>query len=189
MRIANALRLRRGTSCIGLLLLAACHSAPELQPDEAASVPSSMPPPACSTALALPPPVLKLPRTDSPRKPSRDGGDVDISQIHTVNRPLQDIGIWNEAADGWSVLALEVGSDRARSIAVRLHDVHLPAAAALWLCSADGKLREGPYRQKADGELWSEALASSHARIEVWAPTRERERVSALLADVYGGYR
>ncbi|MGH8443657.1 MAG: hypothetical protein ACREVL_00260 [Solimonas sp.] len=174
------------------LLAAGCHVPNNLQSPaagfvgEAAQAPAS-PPPACSTALKLQAPLLQLPRTDVPKQPARDA--VDISQIHTVNRPLQEIGVWNNAGDGWSVLTLQLGSEKARSLAVRLHAVRLPKNGALWLCSIDGKQHAGPYAEAPNGDLWSAALAGAQARIEVWAPTAHRDDFSGLLSDVYGSYR
>jgi hypothetical protein len=182
-----------------LLLVSACHRQ-DTQPGGnseavavAASTASLQPPPACTAALKSQPPVLRLPRTDAPKSgdkgKGKDATNVDIAQIHTVNRPLQEIGIWNDAGDGWSVLTLQLGSDKARTLAVRLHDVHLPKNGALWLCSVDGKRSEGPYADAPNGELWTSAVAGSQARVEVWAPTRQRDDFRALLADVYGSYR
>ncbi|MFT4046488.1 MAG: hypothetical protein QM661_07285 [Solimonas sp.] len=142
----------------------------------------------CAATLAVPAPMLKLPRTDGPKLASK-GDKVDIAQIHTVNRPLQDVGVWREAGSGWSVLTLQFGSERAHSLAVRLHDVKLPKGAALWLCSVDGKRRAGPFTPKENGELWSDPITASQGRVELWSPSAQREKVSALLADVYSGYR
>jgi len=156
--------------------------------DSSAAAALPPPPAACKTALPVQAPVLKLPRTDAPKRAPKDS-QIDISQIHTVNRLLQDVGVWSEAGEGWSVLTLQFGSERARSLAVRLHDVKLPDGAALWLCSVDGKLRAGPFTPQDNGELWSEAISTSKARLELWAPSRHREQVSALFSDIYGGYR
>jgi hypothetical protein len=180
-----------------LLLVSACHRQDTQTGgnDEAAAVSAGtanlLPPPACAATLKSQAPVLRLPRTDAPKSgdKGKDATNVDIAQIHTVNRPLQEIGIWNDAGDGWSVLTLQLGSDKARTLAVRLHDVHLPKSGALWLCSVDGKRSEGPYADAPNGELWTSAVAGSQARVEVWVPTRQRDGFRALLADVYGSYR
>ncbi|WP_028080851.1 hypothetical protein [Solimonas soli] len=185
-------RLSALGAVLGVVASAACHHhTQDTRPDAAAAVVAATLPPApqaCTTALPVQAPVLKLPRTDVPKLASKDS-KVDIAQIHTVNRPLQEIGVWSEAGDGWSVLSLQFGSERARSLAVRLHGVKLPKGAALWLCSVDGKLRAGPFAPKDDGELWSDAISAPQARLEVWAPSAQRDQVSGLLADIYGGYR
>lgn len=166
--------------------LAGCQHSPTAAPQPLALGALSPPAQVCSSALQAP--VLSLPSTDAPKRAPNDA-EPDIAQIHTVNRPLQDIGIWSEQPDGWSVLALMLGSSHARSIAVRLHDVRLPPQGALWLCSADGRLRQGPYAEVRDGELWSAAVAAPRARLEVWIPTAERGDFRAVLSDVYGGYQ
>lgn len=172
------------------LLLSACQSwTQHPQPEVTAALQPAATDHACQAALKTPAPVLKLPGTDAPRRAARDDNDVDIAQIHTVNRPLQDIGVWNDMADGWSVLALTLGSSHARSIAVRLRDVQLPKQSQLWLCSLDGKLRQGPYTEAPNGELWSASIASAQARVEVWIPTPARSQFRAELTDVYGGYQ
>lgn len=170
------------------LLLSACRSAPT-QPDGSALAALPAPDQICSVHLAQPAPVLSLPGTDTPRHAAKDDKDVDIAQIHTVNRPLQEIGVWNDQGNGWSVLELALGSSRARSLAVRLRDVTLPKQSALWLCTADGKHHQGPYTEAPNGELWSASVAASQARIEVWVPSAERAQFRALLTDVYGGYQ
>ncbi|NGY04460.1 hypothetical protein [Solimonas terrae] len=186
-RTASAIALT--TTASAALLLGACQSWTQKSPAQA--VAETAPPAAdeaCHATLKMPAPILKLPGTDAPRHASNDN-DVDIAQIHTVNQPLQQIGVWNDQGDGWSVLALTLGSRRARSIAVRMRDVKLPKQSALWLCSPDGKLRQGPYTEAPNGELWSASIASSQARVEVWLPTPSRDAFSAELTDVYGGYQ
>ncbi|HET8882860.1 MAG TPA: hypothetical protein VFM56_11845 [Solimonas sp.] len=187
-RHITVVALRAGLSAAALLL-GACHG--WLKPAAGDTVAATLPAPdaACRVALHTPAPVLSLPGTDAPRRAARNDDDVDIAQIHTVNRPLQEIGVWNDQADGWSVLALTVGSKRARSIAVRLHGVRLPEHSALWLCSADGERHQGPYTEAPNGELWTASVASAQARIEVWTPTATRNEFSADLTDVYGGYQ
>jgi hypothetical protein len=178
---------------LAAVAIGGCHPAADIQPgagkpDAEALAVLQQPAHICNARLKLPSPVLQLPSTDAPKRHAKDDG-VDIAQIHTVNRPLQDIGVWNDEADGWSVLTLTLGSGRARSIAVRLHDVKLPEQAQMWLCSVNGKSRQGPYTTATDGQLWSAPVGASQARIEVWTPTVRRDRFSAMLTDVYGGYQ
>lgn len=169
-------------------LLSACHSTPT-QPEAASLAMLPAPEQVCDMQRSQPAPELKLPGTDAPRKAAKGDKDVDIAQIHTVNRPLQEIGVWIDQDNGWSVLELAVGSTHARSLAVRLRDVTLPKQSALWLCAIDGKQQQGPYTEAPNGELWSASVAASQARIEVWVPSAKRAQFSALLTDVYGGYQ
>lgn len=178
----------QAVALLGLAALSACQLAStrhEAETRVALPAPDNV----CNVKLATPAPVLKLPGTDAPRQAATDDQDVDIAQIHTVNRPLQEIGVWNDQGNGWSVLELALGSSRARSLAVRLRDVTLPTQSSLWLCADDGKQHQGPYTEAPNGELWSASVAASQARIEVWVPSAEREKFSALLTDVYGGYQ
>lgn len=180
---------RRASLSAATLLLGACHAWFEPASDDAATATAPPPAPACHATLHTPASVLSLPGTDAPRRAARNDDDVDIAQIHTVNRPLPEIGVWNDQADGWSVLALTVGSQRARSIAVRLRDVKLPQHTALWLCSADGTEQQGPYTEAPNGELWTASVAAAQVRIEVWMPTAARDEFAGILTDVYGGYQ
>lgn len=189
----HARRLRRAApALLAGVLLGGCHPAQDVKPGagvaEASRVAVQAPGQVCHATLKTPAPVLQLPRTDAPKRASKKD-TVDIAQIHTVNRPLQEIGVWNDEPDGWSVLVLTLGSGRAHSIAVRLHAVTLPAHSELWLCSMDGKSRQGPYTTTTDGQLWSAPVAAAQARIEVWVPTPHRDQFSAMLTDVYGGYQ
>ncbi|NKF21817.1 hypothetical protein [Solimonas marina] len=154
-----------------------------------ASTPPLPAPPVCTVDLRTPAPILNLPLTDTPRGPA-GGDDIDIAQIHTVNQPLADIGTWNDEPDGWSVLALTLGSRRARSLAVRMRDVKLPKQAQVWLCgTGGGKSRQGPYTNAPEHEIWTSPVNAPIARIEVWVPTAERPHFGATLTDVYGGYQ
>lgn len=177
-----------------LSLLAACHQAS--RPDDGAAghtiaAPPALlaPPPSCG-ALTHTVPVLTVPDTDAPKLASASKeAPLEISQVHTVNRALQDVGTWADRDDGWSLLALQLGSRRARSISVRLRELRLPSQSEVWLCSADGKQRHGPLQASAEAEIWPHGISGNAARIEVWVPTARRAQFHALLADVYGGYR
>lgn len=158
-------------------------------PAVAASLP---PPPACSANLPGDAPRLTLPRTESPRLASAaasTGGNLDIAQVHTVNRALPEVGVWQKREQGWSVLALQIGSEGARGLAVRLRDLQLPTQSEAWLCAPDGSKRAGPFRDTPSGELWTPGLPGAQVRLEVWVPTTQREQFDGFLADVYGAYR
>lgn len=175
----------------GLAALAACQHARKPGQETAAAPAAQLAPApeACRTMLPISIPVLTLPDTDAPPGRPAAAPALDIAQIHTVNRPLQDVGVWADHGDGWSVLLLQLGSKRARSITVRLRELQLPQQSQVWLCSADGSEREGPLVASADAEIWPKAIPGTRARVEVWVPTPQRATFSAVLADAYGGYR
>lgn len=134
-------------------------------------------------------PRLRLPGTESPRVKASTDKSLDLAQVHTVNRPLQEAGVWADVEGGWSVLSLELGSTGARTLAVRLREASLPERSEIWLCSLDRSVRQGPYREVTDGELWTPVVPGSEALIQVWLPTNRKGAFRALLADAYGGYR
>lgn len=134
-------------------------------------------------------PSLRLPRTESPRVKSDAGKSLEFAQVHTVNRPLEEAGTWTDFDDGWSLLSLTLGSEGALSLAVRLRDTTLPERGEIWLCSADRRVRQGPYREATDGDLWTPVVPGHEALLQVWVPTVRKSSFRALLADAYGGYR
>ena len=58
-----------------------------------------------------------------------------------------------------------------------------------WLCSAAGRVRQGPYREAVGGELWTAVVPGAEARLEVIVPTIDKAKLSASIADVSAGYR
>lgn len=174
--------------------LSACSHSPSR---DTAQEPAATPPPlalgaapqACARALLTSAPRLQLPFTETPRVKSAPGKAMDFAQVHTVNRPLEEAGVWADVAGQWSVLTLELSSAHARSLAVRLRDSRLPEHTEIWLCSQDGRQRQGPYRHAASGEIWTPPVSGDTARIEVLLPTAYKQQFGALLADAYGGYR
>lgn len=175
----------RVLSAAMLLALGGCQL-PMLKDESKTPLPVSRAPEGCGTRSAETPPVLRLPRTAVPADRSES---LELAQVHTVNRPLEQAGVWTDYDDNWSLLALELGSPGARSIAVRLRDAKLPRQTEVWLCSPDRRLRRGPYREATGGELWTPVVPGDAGLLEVWLPTAHKSRFTALLADVYGGYR
>lgn len=165
--------------------LGACQL-PMLKDESNTPLPVSRAPEGCGSRSSETPPVLRLPRTVVP---ADRGASRELAQVHTVNRPLEQAGVWTDYDDNWSLLALELGSPGAHSIAVRLRDAQLPRQTEVWLCSPDRRLRQGPYREATGGELWTPVVPGDAAQLEVWLPTAHKSRFTALLADVYGGYR
>ncbi len=184
------MRLRIILVVLSTLGLSACQNG-ALRPDALfdAPLPESPIPEGCSNRGPATTPKLQLPRTEAPI--SRKGTDpsVDLAQVHTVNKALQDAGVWTDFNDGWSLLALELRSEGARSLAVRLRETQLPRKSEVWLCSSDKRVRQGPYREATDGDLWTPVIPGNTALVQVWLPTTLKEQFKAQLADVYGGYR
>lgn len=185
------MRLRRplALSCLcSALTLAACGNQPQQQAFGASLVSSSTTqPPSCAAGGSGA--SLQLPPTQAAPTRHDKSEPLEFAQVYTVNRPLQEVGVWQERENGWSVLSLQIGSDNARSIAVRLRDARLPPSTHAWLCSADGSTRQGPFDEAPNGELWTPIVPGSRARLEIWVPTQTRSQFTAMLADVYGGYR
>ncbi len=172
---------------LSVLILTGCQSA--LWRGGPEPLPVTRAPEGCRARSAETPPILRLPKTESPARRGSKGEPLELAQVHTVNRPLQHVGVWTDYDDQWSLLSLQLGSEGARSIAVRLQDSALPPQTEIWLCALDRRVRQGPYREATGGELWTPVIPGEAALIEVWLPTAYKPRFKAQLADVYGGYR
>lgn len=154
------------------------------------AAPVTLPAPAACSASSGEAPKLVLPRTEAPRVATASASSqIDIAQVHTVNRSLADVGVWQTRADGWSTLGLQISSSGARTLAVRLRELKMPAQTEVWLCGADGTQRLGPFREARNGEIWTPESGGTQVRLEIWVPSVERQVFSGFLADVYGGYR
>lgn len=176
-----------------VLAVSACGLNPFARGEGTAAAPAADIGPAPEGCAAQPTvksmPKLRLPRTETPRVKSPDDKSLEFAQVHTVNRPLEEAGIWTDFDSGWSLLSLDVQSVSAQSIALRLREAQLPAGGEIWLCSPDRRVRQGPYRDISDGELWTPVVPGNEALLQVWVPTAGKTGFRALLADVYGGYR
>jgi len=181
------LRYLKPLPILFLGLLSACQ--PALWRGAPEPLPVTRAPDGCRARSAETPPILTLPKTETLTQHSSKGEPMELAQVHTVNRPLERVGVWTDYDDQWSLLSLQLGSQGARSIAVRLRDSTLPPKTEIWLCSADRRVHQGPYREATGGELWTPVIPGDAALIEVWVPTAYKPRFKAELADVYGGYR
>ena len=175
---------------VAALVLAACQSAvPDRHATSSSKVAASLPPPsACQTVSTEVVPKLNLPRTEIPRQQGAADAGPAITQVNTVNRPLAEAGAWHKVDAGWSVLALDIASAQARTLAVRLNTVTLPPQSQAWLCSAGTPARHGPYPVN-NGELWTPGVPGAQVRLEIWVPNAQREQFSGFLADVYSAYQ
>jgi hypothetical protein len=159
------------------LMLTACAAAPELPP--AAVLPVGSPGGACSAGSIDAAKALTLRATHRP--------DGSFLERIDVDRNLARGARWRDAGD-WSVLSYALESAGARSLAAHLSALKLPARSEIWWCAPDGRLRHGPYRDAAGGELWTPVVEGERALLEIWVPTPLRERFAGTLADVHGGY-
>lgn len=173
--------------CLVLFLLAGgCSTA----------VMTSVPPPSgpapdgCGRDFPAKAPVLELDPTVAPAAaPRRKGVPYSFASSLPVNRELATTGLWTDFEDGWSSLALRLRSEGARTLSVHLTQASLPPMTEIWLCSGDGRVRQGPYREAVGGELWTPVVPGSEARIEVILPTQHKRSFEGLLAEAFGGYR
>jgi hypothetical protein len=169
-------RLRAATVATALVL-AACASTPPIPPSSA--LPAGSPAAACDAGAIDTASTLKLRATRNP--------DGSFLERIDVGRNLTRGARWREAGD-WSVLGYAVQSGGARSLAAHLSELRLPARSEIWWCSADGRLRYGPYRDAAGGALWTPVVDGERALLQIWVPTALRSQFAGTLADVHGGY-
>lgn len=151
--------------------------------------PSPRPPEGCSRDFPASAPMLELDATRAPASSPRKGQPLQFANTIAVNRELAGEGEWTDFDDGWSSLALRLRSPGARTLSVHLTAATLPARTQVWICSADGRVRQGPYREATGGELWTPVVPGDEARLEVIVPTRDKAAFSAILAEAYGGFR
>ncbi|HUP92708.1 MAG TPA: hypothetical protein VM074_10710 [Solimonas sp.] len=181
-------RFRRKSGLAGLtvtLLASACQSAPPAPPAASATSPEG-----CTIDFPADAPLLALAATEAPAQTDdRKGQPLRFATSIAVHRQLEDAGAWGEFSDGWSSLYLRVASPGAKSLSLHLAQLSLPARAQVWFCSADNRVRQGPYREAVSGELWTPVVPGSEARIEVQVPTAAKRELRAQLAEVFGAYR
>lgn len=165
-------------------LLAGCAAAPAQQSAPAAP----FPPEACGAAFADDAPVLKLAPTQPPDSAQKDA-PIAFAQTLPIDRSLTRAGDWDHRPDGWSSLALALQSVGAKSLSLHLSGLKLPPRTQIWFCAPDGRLRHGPYREAAGGELWTPTVPGERALLQIWVPTAARDGLEGRLADAQGGYR
>lgn len=161
-------------------MVGACQSA--------APAPGGAVPAACVDFAGAP--ALELPETKAPSAVSSGKGQpYQFATALPVQRALTGLGRWKDLGGGWSALQLTLSSANARSLSLHLSGVVLPGQSQLWLCSVDGKVRQGPLREAAGGELWTPVVPGSQARVEVVLPSSARNEFSAQLVEVFGAFR
>ena len=165
---------------VGSLLICACQTQPVHYG------PASYDPPApCAAGFEQRAGLLNLPPTSPPRNQS---GPVRIANTISYDHRLGASAQWTDFDNGWSSLALRLKSVGAQSISAHLSDVRLPEKSQIWLCSADGRSQQGPYRDAMDGQLWTSPVPGAEGWLEVLVPSNERDQFKATLYEIFGGY-
>ncbi len=100
-------------------------------------------------------------------------------------------GEWQTLADGSANWRLRIRSAGATSLNFGFTRYHLPAGATLYLQTADGRERRGPYNDSHNqlGQLWTPVLRAEEALIELHLPAGSRPQLSLLLGVVNHGFR
>ncbi len=137
------------------------------------------PPEACGAAFPANAPQLKLAAT---RALDSDAA-LPPPQSLRIERALSSAGRWFDRADGWATLVLRLHSDKADTLSLYLNEVEIPRDAQIWVCSADGRQRHGPYREATGGQLWTSAIKGDTVDIQVWAPSFRRGEFRGRLVE------
>ena len=184
--------LRKTLLLSALLTLASCSL---LAPSQPAYLPSEPPPSsetpyACASDFSKRSELLTLPATEAPRdiKDSKSA-PLPFATTLPVNQLLDHVARLTPFDNGWSSYALRIRSAGAKSLSVHLAGLQLPGGSEVWLCSADGSLRQGPYRDAPTGDLWTPVVTGDEAWLEVLVHSRKRDEFQATLVDVSGGFR
>jgi hypothetical protein len=178
---------RRLTAGIAVLLgLAACSSVPEAPVHRPAAARA---PEGCGKDFAADTPLLTLAPTRAPTASSRKSQPFQFANEIRIRSPLAQEGLWTDFDDGWSSLTLRIASADATSLALHLTALRLPERSQIWFCSADGRFRQGPYREAVGGELWTPVVLGAEALLQIDVPTLARAEFEGELAEAFGGFR
>ena len=168
------------------LLLAACGGSQPVHPAPPASAKA---PEGCGTDYPKDAPLLTLPPTREPSTSTRKSDPFQFASSMRVRKDLAREGAWTDYNDGWSTLALRIASADAKSLALHLTQLKLPERAQIWFCSADGKFRQGPYREATGGELWTPVVVGEQAKLQIDVPTAAKTDFAGTLDEAFGGFR
>lgn len=164
--------------------LSACQTAPTARSDA---------PRACNGAAFADAAALPLPPVSQPsRAPANKAAPLRFANSVPVKGGIGDISGWNAAGPGWQAWRLRLTSEGAKSLSVHLSPLALPAAAELWLCSPDGKVRHGPFRDKGpagNGQFWSPVVPGPELWMEVLAPAATSQNAELKIATAFAGFR
>lgn len=100
-------------------------------------------------------------------------------------------GRW-ETSPETAVWRLRLASANAQTLNLELADLRLPPSAQLWLYDAAGTVIQGPYTAANithDGRLWTAAVPTGEAVLELRVATAERDQAGLRVVQVNHGYR
>ncbi len=184
--------LRKTLLLLTLLNINGCSlvlsSPPKYLPAE--PPPSAEVPYACANDFAKRSELLTLPATFAPaNQQDSKSAPLQFANLLPVNQLLDHLARLTPFDNGWTSYALRIKSPGAKSLSVHLGALQLPGGSEVWLCAADGSLRQGPYREAVTGELWTPVVPGDEAWLEVLVHSRKRDEFQATLVDVAGGFR
>jgi hypothetical protein len=186
----SATRLLPVLTLTTLCIVAGCQSTPSVADATLITAPPGRAPLACAAGFAERADRLKLERTEAPAQISDSkGAPLRFANTISVNKSLTRAAALTNFDNGWSSLALRLKSEGAKSISVHLSDASLPRGTEVWLCSADSRYKEGPYRDAVGGDVWTPVVPGDEAWLEVLVPTARKKDFKATLAEVFGGFR
>ena len=124
--------------------------------------------------------------------PFRYGVVVDTQGISTRIADKKARARWRVAKDGSAVWTARIVSPGAKSLDFHFSRFGLPEGAELWLKSADGKFKRGPFTS-ADmneaGGFYSPFVAGDDVLVEIRVPKALKDKVDVEIASAAHGYR
>lgn len=137
--------------------------------------------------LVLPPPDLDKVLA----KDRATFGRVRVAEKLAVGRTMDEVGTWEELADGSLRWRLRVTSPGAYFLSFQLSDFHLPAGAEMHFVSVERNYFDGPYGagHGVDGAFGSPMVPDDSALIEVWIPKGAEFIPDFRLDSVSWGYK
>lgn len=157
----------------------------------AATAPAAGPAPAaCGKDFAARTPLLELAPTQAPQNlPRGKSAPYQFAVALPVGKNAEEHGRWTGLDRGWFSLGIRLSSGQALTLSLHLKPVALPQGAELWLCSAGGSPRQGPFRDIASGELYTPVVPGAEAWLEVLTPAAHKNEVKLGIVEAFGGFR
>lgn len=119
-------------------------------------------------------------------------GRVRVAETIPVGRSMDEMGTWEELADGSSRWRVRISSPGAYFLSFHLSDFRLPAGAELHFVSVDRNYFDGPYRAGHNNRarvFSSPMVPDDSALIEVWVPADAKFRPNFRVDSVSWGYK